>query len=95
MGTSDESSLHEVIWSFHDALQRRDGLEDRLRRGQATPDLAQRSLAASEAVVHARLALYRVLLAQGWTPPSSVIRQLGLDSQLLRDRTEIGTLTDL
>jgi hypothetical protein len=88
MGWTQEEQLHQVIWAFHDALQRRDGIEQRLRDGGADVELYDRGLAASEAVVHARLALYRVLITQGWTPPQSVAAQVDLDEQLMTEASE-------
>jgi hypothetical protein len=85
---SDEEQLHEALWTFHAALQRRDGIEQRLRDGDPDPLLYDRGLAASEAVVHARLALYRVLITQGWTPPPSVQQQVDLDAHLMQEPSE-------
>jgi hypothetical protein len=88
LGKPQEEQLHEVIWAFHDALQRRDGIEQRLRDGAVDGGLYDRGLAASEAVVHARLALYRVLVDQGWTPPDSVVIQVDLDAHLMTEASE-------
>ena len=88
MGRTQEEQLHQAIWAFHDALQRRDGIEQRLRDGDLDPALYQRGLAASEAVVHARLALYRVLVLHGWTPPSGVAAQVDLDAHLMTEASE-------
>ena len=88
MGRTDEEELHQASWALHDALQRRDGIEQRLRDGDPDATLYDRGLAASEAVVHARLALYRVLIAQGWTPPASVTAQVDLDEHLLTEASE-------
>ena len=88
MTRSPEDDLHEVIWALHDALQRRDGIEQRLRDGDLDAELYDRGLAASEAVVHARLALYRVLVTQGWTPPKSVETQAPLDARLMGQPSE-------
>jgi hypothetical protein len=88
MGKPQEEQLHEVIWGFHDALQRRDGIEQRLRSGAGEEELYDRGLAASEAVVNARLALYRVLVSQGWTPPDTVVTQVDLDARLLTEASE-------
>jgi hypothetical protein len=88
MGKPQEEQLHEVIWAFHDALQRRDGIEQRLRDGAVDADLYERGLSASEAVVHARLALYRVLITQGWTPPDSISAQVDLDAHLMTEASE-------
>ena len=88
MMKTPEEQLHEVIWAFHDALQRRDGIEQRLRGGDVDSALYDRGLAASEAVVHARLALYRVLVTQGWTPPTTVAAQVDLDAHLMTEASE-------
>lgn len=88
MTSIQEEQLHAAIWAFHDALQRRDGIEARLRDGDADADLYDRGLAASQAVVLARLALYGVLEAQGWIPPAAVSAQASLDAQLLREPGE-------
>jgi hypothetical protein len=88
MTRSHEDDLHEAIWALHDALQRRDGIEERLRGGDADPELYGRGLVASEAVLHARMQLYRVLLGQGWTAPPAVATQLQLDSHLVREASE-------
>ena len=39
-------------------------------------------------MLNARMLLYRVLLEQGWTPPSTVATQLQLDSHLIREASE-------
>jgi hypothetical protein len=80
-----ETRLHQAVWAFHDALQRRDGVEARLRRGDVDLDLRDRSLRAADAVTAARLNLYRSLVAQGWTPPAAVVRHIDLDAALLRE----------
>jgi hypothetical protein len=85
---STEEQLHQALWAFHAALQRRDGIEQRLRGGDPDPTLYDRGLAASEAVVHARLALYRVLITQGWTPPPAVAQQVDLDAHLMGEASE-------
>jgi hypothetical protein len=88
MPNRDEEQLHAAIWALHDALQRRDGIEERLRSGDPDEHLYGRSLAASEAVVHARLALYRLLITQGWTPPRTVAEQVDLDAHLMSEPSE-------
>lgn len=88
MVRTQEEQLHQAIWAYHDALQRRDGIEQRLRGGEVDAHLYDRGLAASEAVVHTRLALYRVLIDQGWTPPASVSAQVDLDEQLMSEASE-------
>jgi hypothetical protein len=85
---SREGELHDAIWALHDALQRRDGIEQRLRNGDPDARLFDRGLAASEAVVHARLSLYRVLVDQGWTPPAAIANQVHLDAQLMTEASE-------
>lgn len=86
MTTAREDRLHAAVWAFHSAVQRRDGIEARLRRGELDLDLQDRSLAASEAVVQARLALYRMLISEGWTPPPAVAQQIEYDDTVLRER---------
>lgn len=89
MTRSREDALHEAIWKLHDALVRRDGIEQRLRDDSDNdPELYKRSLLASETVLNARMLLYRVLLEQGWTPPPAVATQLQLDSHLVREASE-------
>ena len=84
MTQAREDRLHAVIWAFHAAVQRRDGIEARLRRGELDADLQDRSLAAAEAVVQARVALYRLLITEGWVPPPTVAQDVELDMSLLR-----------
>lgn len=79
-----ETRLHAAVWAFHAAVQRRDGIEARLRRGELDGDLQDRSLSASESVVQARVALYRLLMTEGWVPPPSVAHDVELDEQMLR-----------
>jgi hypothetical protein len=88
MTKTNEEQLHQAIWALHDALQRRDGIEQRLRDGDVDNELYNRGLTASEAVVHARLALYRVLEAQGWTPPTTIAAQVDLDAHLMTEASE-------
>jgi hypothetical protein len=88
MGKADEDQLHAAIWKLHDALQRRDGIEGRLRAGDHDGKLYERGLAASESVVHARLDLYRLLVAQGWTPPQHLVEQSDLDAYLMTEPSE-------
>jgi hypothetical protein len=85
MTQAREDRLHAVIWSFHAAVQRRDGIEARLRRGELDADLQDRSLAAAEAVVEARIGLYKLLTAEGWVPPATIAQDVELDSSLLRE----------
>jgi hypothetical protein len=88
MGKPDEDQLHAAIWALHDALQRRDGMEERLRKEVPDEKLYAHGLAASEAVVAARLALYRLLITQGWTPPKALAEQVDLDSHLMTEASE-------
>lgn len=83
MGTSTEERLHVAAWAFHDAVQRRDGLQARLRRGELDPELQERCAAATESVALARLGLYRLLVSEGWAPPPVVVRELELAASLL------------
>jgi hypothetical protein len=80
-----EDQLHAALWAFHTAVQRRDGVEARLRRGEIDVDLYDRSLHASEAVMGSRLALYRLLIDQGWTPPRHVIEDIAYDNSVLHE----------
>lgn len=88
MTRTAEDDLHDAIWALHDALQRRDGIEERLRGGDLDPELYDRGLVAAEAVVHARLALYRVLITQGWTPPRTVASKVDLDARLMNEASD-------
>jgi hypothetical protein len=83
-----EDRLHQAVWAFHAAVQRRDGVEARLRRGEIDTDLYDRSLTAAEAVVESRIALYKLLIAEGWTPPDSVAHDIALDDSLLHEAAE-------
>ncbi|MGZ6827037.1 MAG: hypothetical protein ACXVGH_09615 [Mycobacteriales bacterium] len=76
MQSSTEERLHVAVWAFHAAVQRRDGVAARLRRGDDDPELLDRSVAAAESVDLARLALYRLLVSEGWTPPADVAAEL-------------------
>ena len=84
MAAEWEDRLHAVLWSFHSAVQRRDGIELRLRRGELDGELQDRSLQAAEAVVAARVSLYRLLISAGWTPPPVVVQDIQYDDALLR-----------
>ena len=86
--TTVEEQLHDAVWQFHDAIQRREGVEDRLRRGEGNPGLYDRGLAAAEAVVHARLRLDRVLIEQGWKPPKALTEQVAADLALLGEEDD-------
>lgn len=88
MTRSTEEQLHNVMWAFHAAVQRRDGVEARLRRGELDADLYDRSLTAAEAVMESRLALYRFLIAEGWTPPPAVVRDISYDDEVLHQEGE-------
>jgi hypothetical protein len=88
MGKAEEEQLHAAIWKLHDALQRRDGIEARLRGGDHDGKLYDRGLAASESVVHARLDLYRLLIEQGWTPPQHLVEQVDLDARLMTEPSQ-------
>jgi hypothetical protein len=83
MTQTPEQRLHTAMWAFHAAVQRRDGVEARLRRGEIDADLYDRSLTAAEAMVKARVGLYRLLVAEGWTPPPAVARDIAYDDSLL------------
>jgi hypothetical protein len=80
---------HELLsrfWSLHAAVVRRDGIEERLRSGQADTALLDRSLLAAEAVLEARVALYRCLMARGWRPPDSLVRDIAYDDAVLAEQ---------
>lgn len=84
MTAEREDRFHAVVWAFHTAVQRRDGIELRLRRGELDAELQDRSLSAAEAVVEARIALYRLLISEGWTPPPAVVQDIEYDDAVLR-----------
>ena len=86
MTSMREDRLHAAVWAYHSAVQRRDGIEGRLRRGELDLDLQDRSLAASESVVQARNALYRMLISEGWTPPPALAQQIEYDDSVLREQ---------
>ncbi len=88
MSQGIEHRLHAAVWAFHSAVQRREGVEARLRRGELDGDLYDRSLTAAQAVVQARVELYRLLIAEGWTPPPGVVRDIEYDDSLLRQSAE-------
>lgn len=46
------------------------------------------TLASSEGLVRARLAVVHALVAQGWVPPQHVTRDVDLDTRL--DHTKVG-----
>ncbi|MFN2540137.1 MAG: hypothetical protein ABR549_18570 [Mycobacteriales bacterium] len=85
MSADREDRLHAAVWAFHAAVQRRDGIEARLRRGELDADLQDRSLSAAEAVVEARIALYRLLISEGWVPPQTIVQDMEYDDQVLRE----------
>ena len=86
--TTVEEQLHDAVWQFHDAIQRREGVEERVRRGDNDPALYDRGLAAAQAVVQARLRLYRVLIEQGWKPPKALTEQVAADLVLLGEEDD-------
>jgi hypothetical protein len=79
------NDLHTAIWTLHAAVQRQDGIELRLRRGELDAELRDRSLTAAEAVVQARVALYRLLMSDGWVPPPAVAQDIEYDDTVLRE----------
>lgn len=89
MTNEPEARLHDALWAFHAAVQRRDGIEARLRRGEIDADLHTRSLAAAEAVVEARVGLYRLLMSEGWVPPPSIAQDVSFDDALLLEASEL------
>ena len=84
---NSEERLHQAVWAYHAAVQRRDGVEARLRRGEMDTDLYDRSLAAADAVTEARLGLYKLLISEGWTPPESLAQDIAYDDAVLRERS--------
>lgn len=83
-----EDELHAAMWRYHDAVQRRDGIEQRLRNGETREDLYVASLSAAEAVVSTRVALFHLLLDAGWLPPPRVARDIAYDDALLHEAGE-------
>src|SRR3954471_10748401 len=83
LSMATEDRLHSAVWAFHAAGQRRDGMELRLRRGELDADLQDRSLSAAEAVVEARVALYKMLIDEGWSPPNWVAHDIEYDDTVL------------
>lgn len=83
-----ETRLHDAAQAFHTAVQRRDGVEARVRGGEHDPDLLDRSLLAAEAVVQARIELYRLLMEEGWIPPPTVAGDIELDREILQQPAE-------
>jgi len=85
----DNDRDHELLsrfWALHAAVIRRDGIEDRMRSGAPIDqDLLDRSLAAAEGVLQARSALYRHLMASGWTPPDTLVKDLVYDEVVLSE----------
>lgn len=85
----DSDRDHELLsrfWALHAAVIKRDGLEDRMRSGlPLDQDLLDRSLTAAEDVLAARTALYRHLMAGGWTPPDSLVKDLRYDEIVLSE----------
>ena len=85
----DHDRDHELLsrfWALHAAVIKRDGIEDRMRSGvPLDKEMLERSLTASEGVLQARAALYRYLMAAGWTPPDTVVRDLAYDEIVLSE----------
>ncbi len=88
MAHDAEDRLHQAVWAYHAAVQRRDGIEARVRRGEHSPDLDDRSLSAAEAVVESRIALYRMLIEDGWIPTPSVVQDIVFDDTLLHQQSD-------
>ena len=78
-----EKELLAVAEAFRAAVQRRDGLEARIARGELGGELLDRSLAAAEAVLLTRKALYRLLMDCGWSAPPRLIQDMAYDDHLL------------
>lgn len=85
MANDRDADLLGRFWVLHAAILKRDGLEARMRTGAADEELYERSLAASEAVLAARSALYRYLMSQGWTPPDATVKKLAYDETVLSE----------
>ncbi len=83
MGINRDVVLLGRFSSLREALLERDALEERMRSGEVHEDLFARSLTAAERVLEARSALYRCLMAQGWTPPETMARTLAYDDIVL------------
>ena len=81
VGEAEVLAAAEVLRT---ALQRRDGIESRIRSGDLSRDLLDRSLDSAESVLAARATFYRLLKAAGWTAPSHVIHDLEVDARVLR-----------
>ena len=79
-----EKELLAVAEAFRAAVQRRDGLEARLARGELGGELLDRGLLAAEAVLQTRTALYRLLMDWGWSAPPRLVQDMAYDSDLLR-----------
>jgi hypothetical protein len=89
MASYDEDELHVALWALHDALLRRDGLEARISRdSEVSASLLDRSLAASDAVLRARVGIHRLLIDWGWTPPPSIAKDIAYDDEVLRQPTD-------
>lgn len=81
-----DDDLLARFWALHAAILRRDGLEERMRSGlPLDADLLDRSLAAAEAVLQARAALFRFLMDAGWHPPDTVVKDLVYDETVLAE----------
>lgn len=83
MTYSIEQRLTEALWTYHAAVQKRDGIEARIHRGDLDRLLLDRTLEAAERVVAARVALYRVLMDEGWQPPDVVAQDIAYDDEVL------------
>jgi hypothetical protein len=83
MELEKDAGLLSAFWALHAATIRRDGLETRMRAGQLDEDTLERSLAAADAVLSARTALFRQLMSMGWTPPDAVVKDVEYDEILL------------
>ena len=81
-----DHALLSRFWALHAAVIRRDGIEARLRSGIVVDqEMLDRSLAAAEGVLAARAGLYRHLIASGWTPPDTVVKDLVYDEIVLSE----------
>jgi hypothetical protein len=86
MARDRDGELLARFWALHAAIIRRDGLEERMRSGiPLDQEMLDRSLVAAEAVIDARTQLYRHLMASGWTPPESLVKDLAYDEIVLSE----------
>ena len=78
-----EDELLGLVADLRAATAVRDAYEARLRDAPEDEDLRALSLAACEAVLASRAAVYRSLIRSGWRPPVQVERHMLEDEVLL------------